>query len=63
MRQSHKSLDGKPEIPSLTRIFPPLQFNVENLTNNVYKVSQESAFSPGEYFHPTFVSGSMKIRF
>src|SRR3972149_10916468 len=29
------------------------QFNVENLTNNVYKVSQESAFSPGEYFHPT----------
>lgn len=39
------------------------QFNVENLTNNVYKVSQESAFSPGEYFHPTFVSGSMKIRF
>ncbi len=40
-----------------------LQFNVENLTNNVYKVSQESTFSPGEYFHPRFVSGSLKIRF
>jgi hypothetical protein len=40
-----------------------LQFNIENLTNNVYKVSQESTFSPGEYFHPRFFSGSMKIRF
>jgi len=24
-----------------------LQFNIENLTNNIYKVSQESVFSPG----------------
>ena len=40
-----------------------LQFNIENLTNNVYKVSQESAFSPGEYFNPRFFSGSTKIRF
>jgi len=40
-----------------------LQFNVENLTNNVYKVSQESVFSPGEYFNPRFFSGSMKIHF
>ena len=40
-----------------------LQFNIENLTNNVYKVSQESAFSPGEYFNPRFYSGSLKIRF
>ena len=40
-----------------------LQFNIENLTNNVYKVSQESVFSPGEYFHPRFFSGSVKIPF
>ncbi len=40
-----------------------LQFNVENLTNNVYKVSQESVFSPGEYFNPRFYSGSLKIHF
>jgi len=40
-----------------------LQFNIENLTNNVYKVSQESAFSPGEYFNPRFFSGSTRIRF
>src|SRR5262252_2333673 len=33
-----------------------VQFNVENLTNDVYRVSQESIFSPGEYFHPRFFS-------
>jgi hypothetical protein len=40
-----------------------LQFNVENLTNNVYRVSQESTFSPGEYYNPRFFSSSLKIRF
>jgi outer membrane receptor protein involved in Fe transport len=40
-----------------------LQFSVENLTNNIYVVSQESAFSPGEYFNPRFFSGSMTIHF
>ncbi len=40
-----------------------LQFNIENLTNNVYVVSQESAFSPGEYFNPRFFSGSLKVHF
>ena len=40
-----------------------LQFNVENLTNNVYRVSQESTFSPGEYYNPRFLSSSLKIRF
>lgn len=40
-----------------------LQFNIENLTNNVYKVAQESVFSPGEYFNPRFYSGSVKIYF
>jgi hypothetical protein len=40
-----------------------LQFNIENLTNNVYVVSQESTFSPGEYFHPRFFTGSAKLHF
>ena len=40
-----------------------LQFNIENLTNNVYKVSQESVFSPGEYFNPRFFTGSLKVHF
>jgi outer membrane receptor protein involved in Fe transport len=40
-----------------------LQFNIENLTNNVYKISQESTFSPGEYFNPRFYSGSAKFHF
>ena len=40
-----------------------LQFAIENLTNNVYKVSQESVFSPGEYFHPRFFSAAMKVHF
>jgi len=40
-----------------------LQFNIENLTNNVYKVSQENTFSPGEYFNPRFYSASLKLHF
>jgi hypothetical protein len=40
-----------------------VQFNVENITNNVYKVSQESTFSPGEYFNPRFYSASLKLHF
>ena len=40
-----------------------LQFNVENITDNVYRVSQENTFSPGEYYHPRFFSSSLKVRF
>jgi outer membrane receptor protein involved in Fe transport len=40
-----------------------LQFNVENLTNNVYVVARESVFTPGQYSIPRLYSGSMKIRF
>jgi hypothetical protein len=40
-----------------------VQFNIENLTNQVYKVSQESVFSPGEYSAPRFYSGSLKLQF
>ena len=40
-----------------------LQFNIENLTDNVYKVAQESVFSPGQFYIPRLFSGSVKIRF
>jgi outer membrane receptor protein involved in Fe transport len=40
-----------------------LQFNVENLTNNVYIVARESVFTPGQYSIPRLYSTSMKIRF
>jgi outer membrane receptor protein involved in Fe transport len=40
-----------------------LQFNVENVTDNVYVISQESTFSPGAYYHPRFYSGALKIHF
>ena len=40
-----------------------LQFNIENLSNNVYKVAQESVFSPGQFYIPRLFSGSVKIRF
>lgn len=39
------------------------QFNMENLSNNLYKVAQESVFSPGQYSLPRMFSGSVKIHF
>jgi outer membrane receptor protein involved in Fe transport len=46
------------ERPRLT-----LQFNIENLTNNVYLISKESTFVQGQYSIPRLFSGSLKIRF
>jgi outer membrane receptor protein involved in Fe transport len=40
-----------------------LQFNVENLTNNVYLISKESTFVQGQYYIPRLFSGSLKFRF
>ncbi len=40
-----------------------LQFNIENLTDNVYQKTAPSVFSPGEFYIPRFFSGSMKIHF
>jgi outer membrane receptor protein involved in Fe transport len=39
------------------------QFNIENLTNNVYLISKESTFTQGQYSIPRLFSGSLKIRF
>ncbi len=46
------------ERPRLT-----LQFSIENLTNKVYRIAQESPFTPGQYAMPRQFSGSLKIRF
>lgn len=40
-----------------------LQVNVENATNDIYKVAQESAFAAGEFSMPRLVSASLKVRF
>lgn len=40
-----------------------LQFNVENLTDNVYLISKESTFTQGQYSIPRLISGSLRIRF
>jgi outer membrane receptor protein involved in Fe transport len=40
-----------------------LQFNIENLTNNVYLVSKESTFVQGQYSIPRIYSGSLTFRF
>jgi hypothetical protein len=40
-----------------------LQFNVENLSNNVYVVAKESIFTPGQYSIPRLYSASIKTRF
>jgi hypothetical protein len=40
-----------------------LQFNIENLTNNVYLISRESTFVQGQYAMPRQFSGSLRIGF
>jgi outer membrane receptor protein involved in Fe transport len=40
-----------------------LQFNLENLTDNVYLLSKENTFVQGQYSIPRLFSGSVKIRF
>lgn len=39
------------------------QFNIENLTNNVYLLSKESTFVQGQYSIPRMFSASLKVRF
>lgn len=40
-----------------------LQFNIENVTNRVFRIAKESEFTPVQYSPPRFVSGSVKYRF
>ena len=46
------------DVPRLT-----FQFNIENLSDNVYLISKESTFVQGQYSIPRLVSGSIKLRF
>jgi hypothetical protein len=40
-----------------------VQFNVENVSNNVYLLSKESSMVQGEYSIPRLISASLKMRF
>jgi outer membrane receptor protein involved in Fe transport len=39
------------------------QFNIENLSDNVYLISRESTFVQGQYSIPRLISGSVRFRF
>jgi hypothetical protein len=40
-----------------------LQFNIENITDRVYRIAKESEFTPVQYSPPRFISGSIRYRF
>jgi len=40
-----------------------IQFNIENVSNKLFVVAQESAFTPGQYSMPRQFSGSIRIGF
>ena len=46
------------DVPLLT-----FQFNIENLSDNLYLISKESTFVQGQYSIPRLISGSVKFRF
>ncbi|MBI2818500.1 MAG: TonB-dependent receptor, partial [Acidobacteria bacterium] len=54
---------GWDAIPNGERPHLTLQFNIENLTDNVYLISKESSFVQGQYSSPRLYSGSIKIHF
>ncbi|PWT85042.1 MAG: hypothetical protein C5B57_03700, partial [Blastocatellia bacterium] len=47
-----------PRRPKLT-----IQLDIENITNNLYLIAQESEFSPGQYSIPRLLSVTAKLRF
>jgi outer membrane receptor protein involved in Fe transport len=49
--------------PNGNRPVVSLQFNIENLSNNVYLLSKESTMVQGQYSIPRLFSGSLKIGF
>jgi outer membrane receptor protein involved in Fe transport len=40
-----------------------LRLSIENVTNKIYKVAQESVFTPGQYSIPRLISGGLTVRF
>lgn len=39
------------------------RMSFENVTNNIYKIAQESVFTPGQYSIPRLISGGLTLRF
>jgi hypothetical protein len=54
---------GWDAIPNGEQPHLSLQFNIENLTDNVYLISKESSFVQGQYYTPRMYSGSIKFHF
>jgi len=40
-----------------------VRISIENVTNKIYKIAQESAFTPGQYSIPRLISGGLTLRF
>lgn len=40
-----------------------LRVDVENLTNNVYRIAQESEFAAGQFWIPRLFSVTARVRF
>ena len=40
-----------------------VRISIENVTNQMYKVAQESVFTPGQYSIPRLISGGLTLRF
>jgi hypothetical protein len=40
-----------------------VRLDIENLTNNLYLVAQESEFTPGQYSIPRLFSATARVRF
>jgi hypothetical protein len=40
-----------------------LQVDIENITNNLYLIAQESEFTPGQFSIPRLISATAKLRF
>ena len=40
-----------------------VRISIENVTNKIYKVAQESIFTPGQYSIPRLISGGLVLRF
>ena len=40
-----------------------VRLSIENVTNNIYKVAQESVFTPGQYSITRLIAGGLTVRF
>ncbi|MGH9239018.1 MAG: TonB-dependent receptor [Vicinamibacterales bacterium] len=57
------SLGWTPASPAAGRVRLAIQFNVENVSNQMYLLSKESTMVQGQYSSPRLVSGSVRLQF